>query len=145
MKIPIDYRVFRIEDSFGVWVAQSSKLVHGRLLENLQAAGFTVTLEEWSVLVNLFAKDGIAQQELCTCSGKNPPFITRVLDTLESQNLVTRIPDKTDRRIKQIYLTQQGKELAKGLIEMMQQRLGVALDGISEEERDAIEEGMEMS
>jgi DNA-binding MarR family transcriptional regulator len=134
MKIPIDYRTYKIEDSFGTWLVQSVRLLHGRLLENFQAAGFEVTLEEWSVLINLWAKDGIAQQELATCSGKNQPFITRALDVLESQNLVARIPDKTDRRVKQIYLTQQGKELVKRLIEAAQKTLGETLDGISEEE-----------
>jgi DNA-binding MarR family transcriptional regulator len=134
MKIPVDYRTFRIEDSFTAWVLKTIRLLHGRLLNNFQAAGFEVSLEEWSVLVNLWFKDGIAQNELATCSRKNPPFITRALDGLESQELVVRIPDETDRRVNQVYLTQQGKELVKGLIEAAQKTLGEALEGISEEE-----------
>jgi DNA-binding MarR family transcriptional regulator len=134
MKIPIDYRTFTIEDSFGTWLLKSVKLWHGRLLDNFQAGGFDVTLEEWSVLIHLWVKDGIAQQELAVCSGKNQPFITRAIDALEGRNLMTRIPDKTDRRIKQIYLTSQGRELVKGLIETAQKTTGEALEGVTEEE-----------
>lgn len=132
MNIPIDYRSYRLEDSFGTWLVHTIRLLHGRFLENLQAAGLEVTIDEWSVLVNLWTRDGVSQQELAACAAKNQPFMTRVLDVLEARNLVMRVPDKTDRRAKQVYLTQQGRVFVQQLIEVAQKTMRQALDGIDE-------------
>ena len=135
MKIPIDYRAYRLEKSFGRWVVQTRRMLHRRLLENFRTAGFhDVTLEQWSALIQLWSKDGLSQQELSVYAEKNQTYITRLLDILEKQNLVVRVPHRTDRRVKLVYLTQSGRELVQGLIEEAQKTLGEALEGIDEQE-----------
>lgn len=135
MEIPIDYRVYNIEESFGTWVVTTARMLHGRLLENFKTANFyDVTLEQWIVLVRLWSKDGLCQYELAVGADKNQTYITRLLDTLEKRNLIVRVPHPSDRRAKQIYLTQQGRELTKELIEVAQKTLGEALKDIDEQE-----------
>ena len=66
------------------------------------------------------------------------PTLTRMLDALEKDGLVQRLPDPNDRRTKQLQLTDDGKEkLAEifGVADVLRARL---LDGFSEEEISTI-------
>lgn len=68
------------------------------------------------VLADLWQKDGIPQQELAISNIKNKATITRALKYLESSNILVRIVDPNDKRIKRIYLTHKGKELKNEIL-----------------------------
>lgn len=58
-------------------------------------------------------KDGVTQQELCNATFKDKPSMTRLIDNMEKQHLVIRVPDKKDRRTNKIHLTENGKNWKK--------------------------------
>jgi len=87
-------------------------------------------------MVQLWSKDGQSQQELCVCTERDKPCTTRLIDTMEKHNLVVRVPDRTDRRVKLIYLTQKGKQLQKTLTEQVMKSVYEALEGIDKHELD---------
>ena len=60
--------------------------------------------------------------------------MTRLLDNMERQHLVVRIPDRNDRRINLIYLTKDGKELEQKASLIINQTLQEALRGILPDE-----------
>ena len=68
------------------------------------------------ILVDLWQKDGIPQQELAISNIKNKANITRALKHLESSNILVRVVDPNDKRIKRIYLTHKGKELKNDIL-----------------------------
>ncbi len=79
-------------------------------------AGYMLSFEQWTLLVSLWNKDGQCQHELASCQGKDRPTITRLVDKLEKNNLVLRVPSKSDGRVKMVYLTHQAKEMQASLM-----------------------------
>jgi DNA-binding MarR family transcriptional regulator len=78
----------------------------------------------------LWKQDGISQQELCIATFRDKPSITRLLDNLEKLNLVKRVSSKDDRRRNMIYLTEMAKNLQVRSMELANQTLNEALDGV---------------
>ncbi len=78
---------------------------------NFRQNGLEISPEQWTVLIFLWEKDGVTQQELCNATFKDKPSMTRLIDNMERQHLVVRISDKKDRRTNLIHLTTDGKEL----------------------------------
>ena len=124
----------KLKRSFGKLVNRAAKALTKRLQKNFKAAGFDVTIEQWSMLLQLWGNDGQSQQELSICTDREKPCTTRLLDTMEKNNLVVRVPDKNDRRVNLIYLTHRGKKLRHGMIEQFQKTQAEALAEIDPDE-----------
>ena len=102
-----------------------------RLQRNFKQSRIEITIEQWSILYHLWKEDGISQQELCHRSFRDKPSITRLVDNLEKLKLVKRTASKNDRRINLITLTDAGKNLQENTINLANQTLNEALDGVS--------------
>lgn len=63
------------------------------------------------LLYVLWQEDGISSAELARRSGLAPTTLTSMLDRMEQQGLVTRVPHETDRRRLKLTLTQKAKDL----------------------------------
>jgi DNA-binding MarR family transcriptional regulator len=90
-----------------------------------------ITIEQWSVLYHLWKEDGMSQQQLCDATYRDKPSITRLVDNLEKLKLVRRVPSKDDRRINLIYLTKEAEQLQEQTMELANQTLNEALDGVT--------------
>jgi len=114
---------YNLEQSLGYIMGRAARGLGTRLNRNFAEAGFDVTCEQWSVLVNLWEKNGVSQQDLAgtTCKGKTS--MTRLIDNMENHNLVVRVPSKSDKRQKLIYLTKKGQDLQEKLLRIVQQTL----------------------
>jgi DNA-binding MarR family transcriptional regulator len=99
-----------------------------------------ITIEQWSVLYHLWKLDGQSQQQLCDATFRDKPSITRLVDNLEKLQLVTRVANKDDRRINRIYLTQQANLLQVQTMELANQTLNEALEGVSNEQIEIAKE-----
>lgn len=86
------------------------------------------------VLVDLWVKDGLRQQDLVASVVKDKGSIARALDNLEKQGIVIRITDEQDRRNKRIYLTQKGRNLKNLMLPHALESMEEALEGVSQEE-----------
>ena len=118
----------------------ASTAVARRLQKNFRQAGLEVTIEQWSVLYHLWKEDCLSQQELCKRTFRDKPSITRLIDNLEKQSLVKRIPSKTDRRINLVCLTEPAKNLQQLTIDLANQTMGEALVGVKKEDIDILKE-----
>lgn len=119
-----------IYQSLGAFLGKAGKVMGKRLSENFAEAGYDINLEHWILLVHLWAQDGLNQKALCNFAGQHKTHITRTITSLEKLGFVVRIPDKSDKRNKLIYLTRQGKEVREGLLEQMQKTMGEATKDI---------------
>ncbi len=63
------------------------------------------------LLYNLWAEDGLAQNELAERLAVRPATLTRTLDRMEKQGFVVRRPDEEDQRVSRVYLTDTGRAL----------------------------------
>jgi DNA-binding MarR family transcriptional regulator len=89
-----------------------------------------MTPEQWTVMIYLWEKDGVTQQELCNATFKDKPSMTRLIDNMERQHLVVRISDKKDRRNNLIHLTKTGKDIEPQARIVVSKTLKEALQGI---------------
>lgn len=119
-----------IDSSIAYLVGRTSRSIMKRLTNKFSSAGFDVSYEQWSILVHLYRRDGQTQQELANIAVKDKAAITRLLNVLEKKNMVLRIPDRTDKRSKLVYLTHKAKEFKTDLLDIVEDLLKEAEQGI---------------
>lgn len=121
----------RAEDQLDHIVEHAHTAIYRSLLRKFKDAGYDITVEQWTVMLHLWDKEGITQQEISGCSNKDNPSVCRLIDNLEKRNLVVRVPDQQDRRINRIYLTDKGKAMQTELISIAQNNLKLSTKTIS--------------
>ena len=129
---------FKRGELYSVINGMASTAVARRLQKNFRLAGLEITIEQWSVLYHLWKQDGLSQQELCNRTFRDKPSITRLLDNLEKQKLVKRMPSKDDRRINLVCLTEPAKLLQDKTIELANQTMDEALVGVNKSEIEIV-------
>ena len=124
---------FRVDQHliFAILNGKVSTAINRKLSRNFRQEGIDISPEQWTILLSLWEKDGITQQELCNATFKDKPSMTRLIDNMERQHLVVRISDKSDRRSNLIHLTKTGRELENKAYKIANATLEQALDGIS--------------
>lgn len=125
---------FDIRLIFAILNGKVSAAINRKLYRNFRQNNLEITPEQWTVLLFLWEKDGVTQQELCNATYKDKPSMTRLIDNMERMHLVVRISDKSDRRINLIHLTKTGKELEERTRFVANRTLKEALYGLSVEE-----------
>ena len=119
---------------FAILNGKVSAAINRKLSRNFRQNGMEITPEQWTVLIFLWEKDGVTQQELCNATFKDKPSMTRLIDNMERQHLVVRISDKKDRRTNLIHLTKDGRQLEELARQAANQALVEALKGVTQEE-----------
>ena len=122
---------FKKGELYSFITGKASTAIARRLQKNLKQAGIEITIEQWSVLYHLWKEEGQSQQQLCDATFRDKPSITRLVDNLEKQNLVKRVPSKNDRRINLIFLTPDAQNLQEKTMEIANQTLNEALAGVT--------------
>jgi len=113
---------------------KASVAIARRLQKKFNTSGLNLTIEQWSILYQLWKEDGLSQQDLCNATFRDKPSITRLVDNLEKLNLVKRVADAKDRRINKVFLTKTAQKLQEETMEMANQTLNEALDGVPPEQ-----------
>jgi|SRR5450755_2933000 DNA-binding MarR family transcriptional regulator len=80
---------------------------HNRTNARMSAAG--LSLARFRVLSALQATDRIRMNELSTALGVVPRTVTTIIDALEKDAMVARLPDPADRRATLLQITQDGR------------------------------------
>ena len=79
-------------------------------LYNSEASSHGITMSIGYVLLNIDRKDGTPSTKLGPLMGMESRSLTRTLKTMEEQGLIYRRPDKYDRRMVRVFLTELGEE-----------------------------------
>jgi DNA-binding MarR family transcriptional regulator len=69
--------------------------------------------------------------------------LTVIVDQLEKDGLVERLPDPTDRRVSKIALTDKGKSLMARRKEALKNRISVDLSHLSQKDLEHLAMGLE--
>jgi len=119
------------------WIGKTSKLINLYLAEVFQQNDIQVTKEQWVVLKILHEdKDGIVQNSLALITNRNKASLTRLINVMEKNNLVTRISSKEDSRVNLIYITKTGKQLFLKMKPLMLRSIEAFQKGITAEEKE---------
>jgi len=122
---------FKKSELYSFITGKASTAIARRLQKNFKQNGIDITIEQWSVLYHLWKEDGLSQQQLCDATFRDKPSITRLVDNLEKLQLVKRVASKDDRRINMIYLTPSAQQLQVQSMELANQTLNEALEGVT--------------
>lgn len=122
---------FKKGELYSFITGKASTAIARRLQKNFKQAGIDITIEQWSVLYQLWKEDGQSQQQLCDATFRDKPSITRLVDNLEKNKLVKRMGNKNDRRINLIHLTVSGRRLEEDAMAVANQTLNEALEGVT--------------
>ena len=117
-------------------LAQASQLISGEFHAVVVANGFTVS--DWRVLSTLSGGKAITIGELAQLSVTKQPTVTRLLDRMEAQGYVKRIPHDTDRRITLVRITPRGQKLTSGLISQARAHEAQVLAPLGEKKADEL-------
>jgi DNA-binding MarR family transcriptional regulator len=131
---------FKKGELYSFITGKASTAIARRLQKKFNSAGVNLTIEQWSVLYQLWKEDGKSQQELCTATFRDKPSITRLIDNLEKLNLVKRVSDDRDRRINKVFLTRHAQKLEEDTMQLAEQTLNEALDGVPADQIDLCKE-----
>ncbi len=74
----------------------------------LRPLGYSRSL--WMVLLHVSLKDGISHRELADRLGIEAPTLVRLVDRMESEELLHRRASETDRRVKHLHLSPAGRK-----------------------------------
>lgn len=122
---------FKKGELYSFITGKASTAIARRLQKNFKQSGLEITIEQWSVLYQLWKQEGQSQQQLCDATFRDKPSITRLVDNLEKLRLVKRVPSKEDRRINLIYLTKEAMHLQEKTMVLANKTLNEALEGVT--------------
>jgi DNA-binding MarR family transcriptional regulator len=134
---------FNVNTSFGLLVGRTAKLLVEHLQQRLNTPDIGLTMSHWIILAQLWHEDGLSQQEISNRSGVAKPNVTTMVDTLEKESFIVRIPDQIDRRINRIFLTQKAKNIRCKAIEQALSVYQTAFEGFTAKEREALLQGLQ--
>lgn len=101
-------------DDFGFRLFLVGRLWRREVDEALGRYGLSAAT--WQPLAHISRLgDGIRQRDLAESLGIEGPSLVRLLDSLESQGLIERREDESDRRAKAVHLTADGRTLVEGI------------------------------
>lgn len=96
---------------------------------------YDLTLEQLHILKNMAVDSGMSQRQIGETASKKAANITRILDRLESKNLVQRKENPEDRRATAVFLTAKGAALVNEVIGIFDSFSSSFLKGVSHEEQ----------
>ncbi len=109
------YSDFSAKEALGHFMGRTTRAMSRMLQDVITNGGYDITIEQWVIIVNLNRKNGQFQQQLADNTYKNKTSVTRMINSLERNGLVERIPDLKDLRQKRIFLTKKGVQMYKKL------------------------------
>ena len=124
--------------NLGMLIGQVHRLSTKKFVQNSHNSGLDISMDQWIVLGPIWENEGISHKEISEYCLKDKTSVTRIIDTLEKKNLVVRVPDQLDHRVKRVVLSNKGKELFLQAIPIMEQTRDELRDGITEQDIESL-------
>lgn len=124
------------ERNIGFLLHDVARLMRKRFEQNARHLG--LTRSQCQVLAHLARNEGIQQSALAEILEVEPITLTRILDKLVEADLVERRAHPTDRRIRQLHLTQKAHPLLGEIFTIGAATRDEAFDGMAEGDRDRL-------
>ena len=107
-----------------------------RFVQNATESGLDISLDQWMVLGPIWQLESASQKELGEMCLKDKTNITRIIDALKEKNLVVRVEDQIDHRVKRVVLTNAGKQLFYDVLPIMEKTREEVRSNISDNDID---------
>ncbi len=131
---------YTLNKSLGHLAARFSRFMVRRINAALSEHGLPITAEQYSLLVQLWDRNGLPQGVLADKTAKDKTTMARLAAGLESRGIIVRLPSPDDARERLVFLTDKGKELMDKATEQVRLILVDAQQGIDETELEICRE-----
>jgi DNA-binding MarR family transcriptional regulator len=126
-------------DSIGFLLYRTARGMHLFFNRRMVESGYDITAEQWGLLLLLSEKESVNQKDISEFTCKDKTYVTRMVDHLQIQGIVSRKEAKDDRRNKQIKLTAKGKKLMNSLVPIVKENIiGEAARNFTKNELDTL-------
>lgn len=122
-----------IEETISFLLAQVGK-AH-RNAANTALQGLDLHVGQEMVLFQLTQDDGLTQTQLAERMCIEAPTLTRMLQRMEREDIIKRLPDSDDARVSRVYLTEHARSLQPRIEECWMDLEQQTLAGLTQEER----------
>ena len=119
----------------GFWITQI-KNVGGRVFQRLLVRSGVDAFNgpQGRILDVLWQGDGISSREISQRTGLASSTLTSMIDRMEAQGLVVRMPSPSDRRAIHIFLTDEARRLQEEYNRVSEEMTDIYFRGFSEDE-----------
>jgi DNA-binding MarR family transcriptional regulator len=126
---------YKSRRGIGYLLKRAGKLANLRI-EELFTGDEEISFTQWVVLMNLRDKLHITAGEIAQYMCHDSGALTRVIDQLEDRKLLKRTRSKTDRRVIELELTQEGRSLTDHYLPRLVSLYNKVFEDFSREEAD---------
>ena len=130
----LDYK--NIGRWFGVLDRQSQSYIAKACIKR------NITFQEYILLLNLYDHEGINQEDIAAIMLVDKAVVARNIKLLEEKGLVERVTSDKDRRIKQLFLTEDGKKEEPFIRSVLENWINYLSEGLEPEKVKIILEGL---
>jgi DNA-binding MarR family transcriptional regulator len=132
------FSIFPLTDALNAYLAiqRAHNIVNRKVSKKLTK--WRLSVPKYGVILQLYDHETLALSELSKlifCGNSN---LTTLIDRMERDGLVQRVNNENDRRVKEIRLTEKGKELAPRVIAEYRPFLHQMMSCFSPEEQQAL-------
>jgi DNA-binding MarR family transcriptional regulator len=118
-------------------IMRAQQIVLARVDEALKPHGLTFARYEALVLLTFSRRGSLPLGKMGERLMVHPTSVTNIVDRLEQQGLVRRVPHDTDRRTTLAELTPAGREVVAAATEAIT-KVDLGMDGLSDRDRSQI-------
>ncbi|MBV7377380.1 MarR family winged helix-turn-helix transcriptional regulator [Maritimibacter dapengensis] len=105
---------FRLEGFLPYKLNELSRAVSGGFSHHYRER-YGINVAEWRVVAHLSQEDAVSVREITRRVGMDKPKVSRAASKLEAAGYVTKIENKSDRRLVELRLTKAGREMIETL------------------------------
>ena len=121
-----------LQDYISIFIHQTDLTLTNYIKTKLDP--FNIAPEQNLIMMLLWEKDGMTQNEIAEKLYKDKTNIARMASNLENKGFIQRVPNQEDRRSLKLYLTAKGKELGQSVIPMAEEFNQQVCKGITDDE-----------
>ncbi|HIU17202.1 MAG TPA: MarR family transcriptional regulator [Candidatus Avidesulfovibrio excrementigallinarum] len=123
------------ENSLGFMTITANRLMSALLRRKMREAGIDLSGEQWGILVILWDRGELSQEELTRLACMDKSAMSRLLSQLEMRELIARRPDAANARRKIIRVTDRAESLRERCTAAARAALEQALADVEEQDR----------
>lgn len=121
------------------------RVIHGAGIGDVRAwAQLDLTMPQLKILIVLYMKEETTVGQLAEMLNTSLPNMTGLLDRLEAQGFVERVPSKEDRRVIYIRITAEASEIFKRLNQSGYDKLHRVMGQLSEQDQQSVMQGLRL-
>jgi DNA-binding MarR family transcriptional regulator len=124
------------KESVGKWISTIYRQI--RIFLDKELKPYNISSSQMLVLNAIYRNEGIHQEAISKLLNLDKANITRAINRLIDEDLVSREIDSNDKRAYLLHLTKKGKKLEPEIVKILKRTTSTLLKGFTAEERTII-------